>query len=102
MDITKKPKGPAIDISSIKTVKRPETFTLLKYLTENETKNYRLSFLKDLSSISKVPKWKEYLEFVSANISGDIESFSKASKEYIEKMIKDIDEKRSAESNLNG
>lgn len=100
MDITKKPKGPAIDISTIKNNRRPEVFTLSKYLTENETKNYRLTFLKDIASISKTPKWKEYLDFIGKNLSGDLESFTKESKEYIEKMIRDIDEKHSSETSL--
>lgn len=98
MDITKQPKRPSINMADLKPTKRLEVKTLFKYITEDETKNYRITFLKNLTTISKTAKWKEYLDFIQTNLSGDITSFSHEHRNYIDNMIKEIEEKRETET----
>lgn len=98
MNITDRPKAAAIDIGSMKNPKKPKVTTLLQYFTDDEAKMWRVSFLKDLAKISKAHIWNEYLEFIQKNMSGDITSFSKDHIDFIDKMIKAVDEKRASES----
>lgn len=98
MDIKARPKGPSIDASEIKGPKRIPVLTLMNYFTEGETKTHRLSFLKDLARVSKTAKWKEFFQFVSANLSGDINTFSPENKEKIDMIILQVDEKYESET----
>lgn len=91
------PKKPAIDISTIKVKRAPKVHTLLKYFTEDDS-NTRLGFLQKVSQISKQPQWMQYLKFLQANSSGDLNTFSEENKKYIEKIIKEVDEKQMAEN----
>lgn len=98
MDISKRPKAPSIDIGSIQGSKRPPVETLKSYFTENDRKNHRLSFLKDLARVSKSPKWKEFFQFIGENLSGDMNTFSQENKEKIDMIILQVDEKYEAET----
>lgn len=98
MDITKRPKAASIDASTIAGAKRPPVQTLKDYFTEGETKNHRLSFLKDLARVSKSAKWKEFLQFVGSNLSGDLTTFSPENREKIDMIILQVDEKYESET----
>lgn len=85
------PKAPAKDAGSIKPKMRPDTFTLHKLLTADETKTFYVSFLKDQAN--KKGPWREYFDFYKNNQSGDVESMSPDVRKYVEKMVKDIQDK---------
>jgi ribosome biogenesis GTPase A len=68
------------------------------YFTDDESKNYRITFLKDLARVSKTAKWKDYLKFIADNLSGDMTSFSAENVNKIDDIIKQVDEKHESET----
>lgn len=93
MNADQMPKAPRKNAAEIKHTHRPETFTLKRLLTSNDTKPFYISFLREQAN--KKGPWNEYYEFYRANMSGDVESMSSETRKYVEKMYKDIQEKYS-------
>jgi hypothetical protein len=94
------PKGPAIPAPDGKR-KPPNTrMTLLQLLTKNDAKKYLIPYLKELGTKRKKGPWREYLEFFTANLSGDVDTFSVKDKAFCEKMVKDLEDHYFEEQNL--
>lgn len=74
--------------------------TLKQMITENDTKEYLIPFLKDLGVKRKKGPWRAYLEFYIANHSGDVDSMKEDVKNYCEKMVKELNDEYFEEKQL--
>jgi hypothetical protein len=90
MDLMSKPKAAPVPCPPHKVLPRNAKQTLRELLTEDETKLGRITFLKQMAKLKPRSAFKDYLEFYSANQSGDIETFKPEAKVFIKKMMKDI------------
>ena len=76
--------------------KKPET---LKDFMTDKGRNDRVRYLKSIVACNDLdPKWQEYLNFLTDNLSGDVMSFSKDHLAYIQKIRSDIDKRKANES----
>jgi len=92
VDITQKPKGEKKPAPINDNIIMPNDNTLRNFLTDNETKFYILSTLKETAARKPVGPWREYLDFYAKNQSGDMDSFAPDALKYVKKMKADIED----------
>lgn len=86
------PKGPPKPIPSAAAKPRNARLTLRQLITENDTKEYLISFLKEQGRTKKKGPWVDYLIFYQENQSGDVDSMSAPVKQKVDKLVKDLND----------
>ena len=71
---------------------KPKNFktNLRLFITKEESQNYLIPFLKEMGAKRKKGPWRGYLEFYTANHSGDLDTMNPTNRAYCEKMRDDL------------